>query len=431
MTMPKPLLLFVLLTLSIYFSYSQSTYTSANYANSGDTFYLTKAQTGNYNFDTTGADITWDYSALAGISQRKLIYRLPSQTGFTPISWPYIYNNSNTNLSSTDGQTIAVFGLQQTNPNDYYLKNTNYLRQKASSYILVINGKGLNIKNVYTSPDTIYKFPLQYNSTNSSNAAYNISIPGVYYRSVLLNRQDTVKGWGTVITPYGSFSNCLKLVSNITETDSVAVADTPVIKNLITNYRELKWFDPSKKYPVLTVKQERTGNLYITTQIEYLDIQQYYQPEALFAYVPLSPNVGDTVFFQNLSTNASNYKWEFGDDSTSTEINPVHIYKTAGIYTVKLIAFNEKLTDTFSIDIKINPVNTVYTFTGNGNWSEPSNWSNNTVPPSPLPATNSIIINHTDGGQCVLNVQQRIASGAGITINTGKNFVIAGDLKLQ
>ena len=88
------------------FAFGQSTYTMTNFAVSGDTFYLTKAQTSNTIFDNSGPNITWNYSSLAGISQRRLLYRLPTQAGFSAVQWPYLYNTNNVNLSSTDEQTV-------------------------------------------------------------------------------------------------------------------------------------------------------------------------------------------------------------------------------------------------------------------------------------------------------------------------------------
>jgi len=56
-----------------------------------------------------------------------------------------------------------------------------------------------------------------------------------------------------------------------------------------------------------------------------------------------------TVYFTDLSTNASAWEWHFGDDSTSTEQSPSHIYAKSGTYTVTLIAFNEGQTDTLVV----------------------------------------------------------------------------------
>ncbi len=46
-----------------------------------------------------------------------------------------------------------------------------------------------------------------------------------------------------------------------------------------------------------------------------------------------------SVAFQNKTTdNASQFAWEFGDGTTSSESNPVHVYVTPGTYSVKLTA---------------------------------------------------------------------------------------------
>lgn len=47
-----------------------------------------------------------------------------------------------------------------------------------------------------------------------------------------------------------------------------------------------------------------------------------------------------TVTFNNTSTSATSYLWDFGDGSTSTAKNPVHTYASEGSYTVKLSAIN-------------------------------------------------------------------------------------------
>jgi len=411
---------------------SQSTYTMANFANSGDTVYLTGTRVSNNNFDTSGANITWNFSSLTGVSQRRLIYRLPTQTGYSFLQWPYVYSTSNVNLSATDEQTTAILGLQQTNPNDYFLKNNNLLREKASAYTLVIGSTNLNIKNVYTNPDTVYKFPLQYNSTNTSKGSYAINLPGVYYRGQVIDRKDTVKGWGTVITPFRTFTNALQLVSNIMQVDTLSVTGQPLLTNDTTYYREIKWFDPSQKNPLLNVRQTKTGNIYLTTSVEYIDAQQFYQPVAAFAFVPVLPNMGDTVTFQNLCTNATAYKWNFSDGAdSSTAINPQHIFTNAGTYPVKLIAYNGPLSDTIIINLRVSQLNQTYTFTGNGNWGNAANWNNGNIPPSPLPATNQIVINHTAGGQCVLNILQTIETGGSLTVNSGMNLVVQGNLRIE
>lgn len=60
-----------------------------------------------------------------------------------------------------------------------------------------------------------------------------------------------------------------------------------------------------------------------------------------------------TVIFINISENGNTYEWNFGDESTSTEINPVKTYPN-GTYTITLKAINSSgASDTFSDDITI------------------------------------------------------------------------------
>jgi len=60
-----------------------------------------------------------------------------------------------------------------------------------------------------------------------------------------------------------------------------------------------------------------------------------------------------TVTFDNLTTGADSYLWDFGDGNTSTEENPVHTYTDGGTFTVSLKATNEGGDDTYTEDITL------------------------------------------------------------------------------
>lgn len=57
--------------------------------------------------------------------------------------------------------------------------------------------------------------------------------------------------------------------------------------------------------------------------------------------------------FQNTSFWATGYHWDFGDDATSTEKNPVHEYAQPGVYTVTLIARNWCSAETYSQEVAV------------------------------------------------------------------------------
>lgn len=75
-----------------------------------------------------------------------------------------------------------------------------------------------------------------------------------------------------------------------------------------------------------------------------------------------NPNVS---FSQNISLfqvqflasaiNADSVFWDFGDGTTSTDLNPIHNYQSSGNYSVILIGKNECGADTFKYNISIIP----------------------------------------------------------------------------
>ncbi len=63
-------------------------------------------------------------------------------------------------------------------------------------------------------------------------------------------------------------------------------------------------------------------------------------PVAAFTYVP-NPGLENTpTTFNNRSTGAVRYSWNFGDGDTSNQINPVHQFNVSGTFNTCLIAFN-------------------------------------------------------------------------------------------
>ena len=72
-----------------------------------------------------------------------------------------------------------------------------------------------------------------------------------------------------------------------------------------------------------------------------------------------------------------------------------------------------------------------YIFTGNGNWNITDNWRFKIVPPAFLETGDSITINNTAGGQCLLNVTQYISPGGHVVVMPGKSLLVPGYLRVQ
>lgn len=81
------------------------------------------------------------------------------------------------------------------------------------------------------------------------------------------------------------------------------------------------------------------------------------KPTSKFTYTKQSSFV---IEFTNKSTDATSYKWDFGDGTTSTEKNPVHKYSSAGSYMVTLSAINSKWRAESSQKVTITAPTTCY-----------------------------------------------------------------------
>ena len=75
-------------------------------------------------------------------------------------------------------------------------------------------------------------------------------------------------------------------------------------------------------------------------------------PTAAFSF---DTNDQGEATFTNTSSNATSYLWDFGDGTTSTDPNPVHIYSSSDFYTVIMTATNAcgSITETQTVPINI------------------------------------------------------------------------------
>lgn len=88
----------------------------------------------------------------------------------------------------------------------------------------------------------------------------------------------------------------------------------------------------------VTFSATLNGCLASTTAAQYICVEN--NPVALFNANPNAVNQDNsTVQFFNMTSGASNYAWDFGDNTTSSEVNPTHIFAANGTsYEVTLVA---------------------------------------------------------------------------------------------
>jgi gliding motility-associated-like protein len=71
------------------------------------------------------------------------------------------------------------------------------------------------------------------------------------------------------------------------------------------------------------------------------------KPNAVFSAAPLNVCAFANVQFTDLSTgNPDEWLWDFGDNTTATQQNPTHAYQDIGLFTIRLIVYNNRCADT-------------------------------------------------------------------------------------
>jgi hypothetical protein len=77
------------------------------------------------------------------------------------------------------------------------------------------------------------------------------------------------------------------------------------------------------------------------------------------------------------------------------------------------------------------PSNKTFRFVGNGNWSNDANWLNNAKPSLDAPSCREIIIDHTAGGNCILDVPQHLLKNAKLNVMPGKHLIIPNNIETK
>lgn len=128
--------------------------------------------------------------------------------------------------------------------------------------------------------------------------------------------------------------------------------------NTSTNFEPTHFYQNVGTYKYRLIAYDSTTCNKIDTSA-YITLEVVQKPTANFTWAPNPPQANVPVRFTNISTFADTYLWNFGDDETSTEFEPVHEYNTTKNYSAQLIAYSRAgCSDTANIIVSalINPL---------------------------------------------------------------------------
>lgn len=291
----------IILVLIYALTLAQTSINSTDFPGKGDTVRYSNSNQFNLDFLASGPNFYWNFADLTANSQTLL-------------------NHGNVDLADFFTQSLFGSFVTPTYRASYYLPArelplatlSGFLNlpideiyrfyRKTANEVTII---GLSIASgefaVAKRSDTIevaYQFPMVYGQSYSSSGYVDLDLSAFapfalrQYRT----RESEVDGWGTLITPYGSF-DCLRIHHTINERDSIYIdfGIGPIwIPIPIPTIHEYEWWTKQQKGPILKVKANAVFGSQITNEVMYRDnfrpeLNVSLNSEALEAYI-LYPN---------------------------------------------------------------------------------------------------------------------------------------------
>ena len=221
-----------------------------------------------------GANLTWDFSNFSLNTPNKLEFQNASET-------PY---------AATFPNTIAAYyrdGLQLPSAKlgyEFFSTAGNMLTKKGIANVL-------NVVVNYTDPKKVLTYPFTFGSnfTDDFSATYTV-------QGATVSEQGTVSvsadGYGTLILPFGTVQNVLRV--HTTETYTQTIPGFPNPLNYVTH--TYNWYRPDWAFPVISITTET---------------------------VDVSPQTVTTAFFVNyIPTNVGTPTIDNSNNSLSVYPNP-------------------------------------------------------------------------------------------------------------
>lgn len=261
------------------FGQSPITLTQADMPEPGDTLRYSNAMMGLFDFSQTGANHVWDFTNLVPVSQGREDYEYAVATIYA------FYFLAPNNYGTKIGDTLGGGPFTFTNVYNFFKSTSGQFTAEGVGF----RYQGVPLAAYYSDEDELFQFPMNYLDRDSSTYEFSVNLGGNISFSQKGYRINEVDGWGTIITPFGSF-DCLRLVSTTIGIDSVNYNGFGLsFPNHTTYY---KYMTNGMKFPVLeATEREQQGQ----TQLVRLRYRDQYRllvgtEEAMQPALEIAPN---------------------------------------------------------------------------------------------------------------------------------------------
>ena len=302
---------------------AQITFNQSNVPTAGDVLIIAGADTIGVTPGASGANQVWDFSFFDTLSMDTTTYITPAE--------------------APNNQDFPIANLASYNTGTYFFY------QKAASALWGLGGaidfqETGTYMNIFFDPKSKQMaFPATYGTTfsDSTNLEFIVEDPEGSFRSkTLLKTENIIDGYGTVITPVGSF-DALRMV-NTTETIDSSWIDIGggnwfLFSSGNSTDVAYSYLAAESQGPMVSIDYFEDGTI---ASVSYW-LGSTTEPQAPIANYSYIDQGGGTIQFTDLSlNNPTSWVWDFGDGNTSTQQNPAHTFAAEGNYEVCLTATN-------------------------------------------------------------------------------------------
>jgi len=216
----------------------------------------------------SGNDTVWDFSSFEPMSQRIDTFVNSNQT--PPAYWLFFPPGVVSNLASPRGMASFFPGFPVEDFYTFYKNSSGAFTDAGFAFSF----EGLPFPAKYDTPDIYYTFSLQSNSSWASESNVSLAIPGFFYYQSSRTRSNFVDGWGTVITPLGTYPS-LRVRSDLIQYDTLFIDSVGLGYGITRNITEYKWLAESMGIPVMQINEEGQMRTAVYRDIPRLPYNQF------------------------------------------------------------------------------------------------------------------------------------------------------------
>ena len=258
--MKKKLLLLSFLTITT-IAWAQITITGSDLPSVSGVYIRDNASNTNIiDLNVTGANTTWDYSALTSSGLDTIDYVPVSSTNF---AYQLYFNNpfssdydSDLAIDGVDFPSIPLVPITITNVVNYFkiANNDGYYQ---TGFGASISGIPASIK--YDPRDKVLPLPCTFGLTQANQFEWFFQVPSIGGYGQRKTRTVEVDGWGTLSLPDGGTYNALRVKSTIEGIDTVFINQFNFGIAIPSTQTEYRWYAQGEGEPILSVNEGITG----------------------------------------------------------------------------------------------------------------------------------------------------------------------------